>query len=54
MGQGNDHTLARYGQGLVEYALIMLLIAIAVFVAVTLFGVQLQATYLRIAASVNP
>ena len=46
--------VARIGQGLVEYALIMLLIALAVLVAVTAFGNQLSATYLRIASSVNP
>lgn len=33
------------GQGLTEYALIILLIAIAVIAAVTLFGQQLLATY---------
>ncbi|HEY0602435.1 MAG TPA: hypothetical protein VGD58_05965 [Herpetosiphonaceae bacterium] len=34
-----------HGQGLVEYSLIILLIAIAVIVAVTAFGQELLATY---------
>lgn len=36
------------GQGLVEYALIILLIAIAVVGTVVVFGEQLNATYERI------
>jgi pilus assembly protein Flp/PilA len=36
------------GQGMVEYALIIVLIAIVVIVALTLFGTQLSATYSRI------
>lgn len=34
-----------HGQGLVEYSLIILSIAIAVMAAVTLFGQQVLATY---------
>jgi Flp pilus assembly pilin Flp len=41
----------RAGQGLVEYALIILLIALAVFVTLTVFGTQLASTYDRITAS---
>jgi len=36
------------GQGLVEYALILLLIAIALIAIVTIFGNQLSSTYSRI------
>lgn len=41
------------GQGLVEYALIILLIALAVFVTLTVFGTQLASTYDRITASLT-
>jgi pilus assembly protein Flp/PilA len=37
------------GQGMVEYALIILLIAIAVIAALTIFGTQLSTTYHDIA-----
>jgi len=37
------------GQGMVEYALIILLIAIAVIAALTIFGTQLSTTYNNIA-----
>jgi Flp pilus assembly pilin Flp len=39
------------GQSLVEYALIILLIALTVFVAVSMLGGQLQGLYSQIAAS---
>lgn len=39
------------GQGLVEYALILLLIAIAVLVAVGLFGEEVMAAYSRVVSS---
>jgi pilus assembly protein Flp/PilA len=37
------------GQGMVEYALIILLIAIVVIAALTIFGEQLSTTYSKIA-----
>jgi len=39
------------GQGIVEYALIILLIALAVIVALTIFGTQLSTTYSYIVSS---
>jgi len=45
---GNDS-----GQGLVEYALILVLIAIAVFAMVQTLGVQLNGTYEKINTSVE-
>jgi pilus assembly protein Flp/PilA len=38
------------GQGMVEYALILLLIAIVVILVLTILGTQLSITYSRIAA----
>jgi Flp pilus assembly pilin Flp len=43
----------RQGQSLVEYALIILLVAIAAFVAVSLLAPQLNAVFNRIAASLG-
>lgn len=43
----------RRGQGLVEYALILLLIAIVVFAMLTTFGRQLNNTYETINSSVQ-
>jgi pilus assembly protein Flp/PilA len=40
------------GQGMVEYALIILLIAIVVVAALTIFGTQLYNTYSNIADNV--
>jgi len=40
------------GQGLVEYALILLLIAIALIAIVTIFGTQLSSTYSSITSGV--
>jgi pilus assembly protein Flp/PilA len=40
------------GQGLVEYALIILLVAMVVIGAVTIFGQQLVAAFVRITASI--
>jgi Flp pilus assembly pilin Flp len=40
-------------QGLVEYALIILLIALAVIVSTMALGSQLQSLYSRVAASLN-
>jgi pilus assembly protein Flp/PilA len=39
------------GQGMVEYALIIVLIALVVIIALTLFGTQLSATYSRIVSN---
>jgi pilus assembly protein Flp/PilA len=41
------------GQGLVEYALILMLIAIVVLVALQLFGVKLNNTYENINSGVT-
>ncbi|MAU08588.1 MAG: hypothetical protein CL607_02110 [Anaerolineaceae bacterium] len=41
------------GQGLVEYALILVLVALAVVAALTVFGSQLQAVYQCIASNVQ-
>jgi pilus assembly protein Flp/PilA len=43
----------RRGQSLVEYALIIVLIAIAVIVAITALGGQLNSVFGRITASLN-
>lgn len=45
---GNDS-----GQGLVEYALILVLIAIAVFAMLSSLGVQLNSTYEKINTGVE-
>jgi Flp pilus assembly pilin Flp len=42
---------SRQGQGLVEYALILLLVAIAVFTAVSLLAPQLNSVFARVSAS---
>lgn len=39
------------GQGLVEYALIIMLVALAVFAGLTLFGTTLNNTYTTIQAT---
>lgn len=41
------------GQGLVEYALILVLIAIIVFAAVELFGTTLNTTFETISSRIN-
>jgi pilus assembly protein Flp/PilA len=46
------HGLER-GQGLLEYALIMMLVAIVVILAVTLFGDTLTAMYENIVAEIG-
>jgi hypothetical protein len=43
---------ARPGQGLVEYGLIIILVAIGVMVLLGLMGVQLNSVYSRITASI--
>ncbi|HMO57789.1 MAG TPA: Flp family type IVb pilin [Roseiflexaceae bacterium] len=42
------------GQGLVEYALILVLIAIVVIGILTLLGGQVSAVFSRISAGLNP
>jgi pilus assembly protein Flp/PilA len=42
------------GQGLVEYALILVLIAIVVIVILTFLGGQVNNTFSRIGSAVNP
>jgi pilus assembly protein Flp/PilA len=42
---------ARVGQGLVEYSLIIVLIAVAVIAAMSAMGGQVQAVFNRIASS---
>jgi Flp pilus assembly pilin Flp len=46
-----DDRGSREGQGLVEYALILLLVAIAVFAAVSLLAPQLNTVFARVGAS---
>jgi pilus assembly protein Flp/PilA len=41
------------GQGLVEYALILVLVAIAVIALLTLLGTQVQNVFSRIADALN-
>lgn len=41
------------GQGLVEYALILVLVAIVVIVILTLLGTQVSAVFSRIADALN-
>ena len=48
-----SHTMNNKGQGLVEYALILMLIAIVVIVALQLFGVKLNNTYENINSGVT-
>ena len=43
---------AEEGQGLVEYAIIIMLIAIVVIAILTIFGTQLSSLYSRITSSV--
>ena len=43
---------AEEGQGLVEYAIIIMLIAIVVISILTIFGTQLSSLYSRITSSV--
>ena len=43
---------AEEGQGLVEYAVILMLIAIVVIAILTIFGTQLSSLYSRITSSV--
>ena len=45
-------TAGEEGQGLVEYALILLFVAIALFGSVTLFGTSLSTRYDAIAAAI--
>jgi len=40
------------GQGFLEYALILILIAIVVIIALTIFGTQLSTLYSQISSSV--
>jgi Flp pilus assembly pilin Flp len=46
-----DRGDSREGQGLVEYALIMLLVAVAVFTAVSLLAPKLDTVFARVSAS---
>ncbi len=41
------------GQGMVEYALLILLIALAVILALTIFGTQISSTFSRIVDNVG-
>lgn len=45
--------LKEKGQGLVEYALILVLIALAIIVAVNLFGTTLNTTFEMIVSRIN-
>ncbi len=46
--------IKRKGQGLVEYALILVLIAIVVIVILTFLGQQVNSTFSKIGSSLNP
>ena len=46
--------LNKTGQGLVEYALILVLIAIVVIVILTFLGSQVNNTFSRIGSAVRP
>lgn len=43
---------AEKGQGLVEYALILVLVAMVVFIVLLLFGPALANTYLNVVSSI--
>ena len=47
------YTTAELGQGLVEYALILVLVALAVVVVLTLFGPQLKNVYCEVVTGLN-
>jgi len=53
VGQRSRSLAARAGQGLVEYALIIVLIAIAVIVALMALSGQLQTVFNRITSSLQ-
>ncbi len=42
------------GQGLVEYGLILILIAIAVIIALTVAGEEIADLFSRVSAAINP
>ncbi len=46
--------LRKRGQGLVEYALILVLIAIVVIVILSFLGTQVNATFSKISSGINP
>jgi pilus assembly protein Flp/PilA len=46
--------LKKKGQGLVEYALILVLIAIVVILILTFLGSQVSSTFSRISSGLNP
>jgi len=52
--QFKEGRLFKKGQGLVEYALILVLIAIVVIVILTFLGAQVNNTFSRIGSAVNP
>jgi pilus assembly protein Flp/PilA len=46
--------LREKGQGLVEYALILVLIAVVVIVVLSLLGTQVSTVFSQIASALNP
>ena len=46
--------LKKKGQGLVEYALILVLIAIVVILILSFLGSQVNSTFSRISSGLNP
>ena len=46
--------LKKKGQGLVEYALILVLIAIVVILILTFLGSQVNSTFSRVSSGLNP
>lgn len=47
-GPGADREAAQRGQGMVEYALILVLVALAVITALTLLGTQISGVFSHI------
>jgi pilus assembly protein Flp/PilA len=52
--RGKFEQLKKKGQGLVEYALILVLIAIVVIVILTFLGQQVNNTFSRISSGITP
>ena len=46
--------LKKKGQGLVEYALILVLIAIVVILILTFLGTRVNSTFSQIGSAINP
>ena len=51
--RGKLHAFKKHGQGLVEYALILVLIAILVMLALTFAGQQVNSTFSKIGSTMK-